>query len=107
MIHAGEVKTVKILVNPQPPDQPSTTPINLSLATSAALKIQAPTGAIQTVGVIMVHTDPDPNKHFCQRTLTPTDFPLPGAYLVQLIITLTSGDVPESDADTWTIGRSL
>lgn len=107
MIHVGEVKSVRLWVNPQPPKPRPQFPVSLSTATTAFLKIRPPGAGTTSVAVTVVGTDPDPMKHYCLLSILAGYFPTAGATLVQLIVNFANGDNVECDEETWMIGQSL
>ena|ERR1019366_10250652 len=105
MLHAKEIKQIKMMVN-----APLTAvPVNLSTATSALLRIRPQGGAEYSVVPTIVGTDPNANNHYCSYMLTPTTFPVTGRYNVQLFVTFpgSPAPVPQSDVTEWVVGPSL
>lgn len=107
MIHAGEIKSVQILVNAQPPKPRPVHVVSLTNSTGGTLKVKLSGGATRAIAVTPVAIDPDPMNHYVLFTTSADDFPEAGSYTVQLFVTFDNADDVESDETIWKIGRSL
>jgi hypothetical protein len=107
-VQAGEIKPLKIWVNPQPPAPAPASPVSLAGATAATLKIQHPVSSTTISAVASANSsDPNPMNHFVSYTTQITDFPVGGQYILQLIVTFSDGTVLKSAESAFQVGGSL